>query len=205
VIGAVYVERGLAEAGTLIHRLFDPVIERSARLGAGLDWKTSLQELTASGVLGVPEYHVDESGPDHQKSFRALVRVGGRVYGTGEGHSKKEAEQQAAEAAWTAISNGEAPVDGGADAPAWQRPGRTRASGPAAGDGVASARAAGDQAGGDGAAGDRAAGPGAGSGDGATGASLRSLAGEGPALPRHGLGASRPDADGQRAGATPAG
>jgi ribonuclease-3 len=108
VIGAVYIERGLDEASALVHRLFDPVIAHSARLGAGLDWKTSLQELTAASVLGVPEYHVDESGPDHQKSFRALVRVGGRVYGSGKGRSKKEAEQQAAEAAWGAISNGEA-------------------------------------------------------------------------------------------------
>ena len=113
VIGAVYIERGLTEAAALVHRLFDPVIARSARLGAGLDWKTSLQELTASGVLGVPEYHVEESGPDHQKSFRAMVRVGGRAYGTGEGRSKKEAEQQAAEAAWTAISSGEPPLESG--------------------------------------------------------------------------------------------
>ncbi|MDR0344466.1 MAG: ribonuclease III [Nocardiopsaceae bacterium] len=105
VIGAVYVERGLTEASALVHRLFDPVIARSARLGAGLDWKTSLQELTASGVLGVPEYHVEESGPDHQKSFRASVTVGGRTYGSGSGRSKKEAEQQAAEAAWLAISS----------------------------------------------------------------------------------------------------
>src|SRR5438094_7159906 len=107
VIGAVYIERGLDAADVLVHRLFDPVIARSARLGAGLDWKTSLQELTAASVLGVPEYHVDESGPDHQKSFQALVRVGGRVYGSGTGRSKKEAEQHAAEAAWSAISNGE--------------------------------------------------------------------------------------------------
>ena len=111
VIGAVYIERGLDEARALVHRLFDPVIAHSARLGAGLDWKTSLQELTAAGVLGVPEYHVNESGPDHQKSFHARVRVGGRVYGSGKGRSKKEAEQQAAEAAWSAISNGEAGVE----------------------------------------------------------------------------------------------
>jgi len=104
VIGAVYLDCGLAEADALVHRLFDPVIARSARLGAGLDWKTSLQELTAAEVLGVPEYHVEESGPDHQKSFRASVWVGGHSYGTGEGRSKKEAEQQAAEAAWNLIS-----------------------------------------------------------------------------------------------------
>jgi ribonuclease III len=104
VLGAVYIESGLGEADALVHRLFDPVIARSARLGAGLDWKTSLQELTAAEELGVPEYHVDESGPDHQKSFRASVRIGGRTYGEGEGRSKKEAEQQAAEAAWTSIT-----------------------------------------------------------------------------------------------------
>jgi ribonuclease-3 len=110
LIGAVYFELGLVTADALVHRLFDPVINRSAGLGAGLgaglDWKTSLQELTASGFLGVPEYHVEESGPDHQKFFRATVKVGGRSYGTGAGRSKKEAEQQAAEAAWKAISNG---------------------------------------------------------------------------------------------------
>jgi ribonuclease-3 len=103
VIGAVYLDGGLHAADALVHRLFDPVIARSARLGAGLDWKTSLQELTAAQELGGPEYLVDESGPDHQKSFRAVARIGGQVYGRGEGRSKKEAEQQAAELAWTAI------------------------------------------------------------------------------------------------------
>ncbi len=112
VIGAVYLDCGLAAANEFVHRLFDPVIDRSARLGAGLDWKTSLQELTAAHLLGVPEYQVAESGPDHQKSFRAAVRIGGATYGEGEGRSKKEAEQQAAEAAWTAISQREQRADG---------------------------------------------------------------------------------------------
>ncbi|MBV9096384.1 MAG: ribonuclease III [Streptosporangiaceae bacterium] len=104
VIGAVYIDSGLEVASALVHRLFDPVIARSARLGAGLDWKTSLQELTAGEMLGVPDYQVDESGPDHAKSFRAVVRVGGLVLGSGQGRTKKAAEQQAAEAAWNAIS-----------------------------------------------------------------------------------------------------
>jgi ribonuclease-3 len=138
IIGAVYVERGLAAASVLVHRLFDPVIARSARLGAGLDWKTSLQELTASGVLGVPEYHVEESGPDHQKSFRASVTVGGRTYGSGEGRSKKEAEQQAAEAAWLAISSaGTADADPGPGAGTLangQGSGEPAGDGPASGD-----------------------------------------------------------------------
>ena len=104
VIGAVYIDCGLAEASALVHRLFDPVIARSAGLGAGLDWKTSLQELTAARLLGVPEYKVEESGPDHQKSFRAMVMVGGRELGSGQGRTKKEAEQHAAEAAWTTLN-----------------------------------------------------------------------------------------------------
>jgi ribonuclease III len=104
VIGATYIDCGLEAASGLVHRLFDPVIERSARLGAGLDWKTSLQELTALHGLGVPVYNVTDTGPDHQKVFRAVVEVGGRGLGEGEGRSKKAAEQLAAEAAWRAIS-----------------------------------------------------------------------------------------------------
>jgi ribonuclease-3 len=123
VIGAAYIDCGLEEASALVHRLFDPVIARSAELGAGLDWKTSLQELTAAQLLGVPDYQVAESGPDHQKSFRAAVRVAGRVLGSGDGRSKKEAEQHAAEAAWKTISaeataarqNGQASGSGAAE------------------------------------------------------------------------------------------
>ena len=170
VIGAVYIERGLDAADVLVHRLFDPVIVRSARLGAGLDWKTSLQELTAASVLGVPEYHVDESGPDHQKSFQALVRVGGRVYGSGTGRSKKEAEQHAAEAAWSAISNGEAGVqadDAGSGADAEDNGGgsgpRGNGAGKDAGDRGA-AHAGRQHAGGNGAGGRDAADHGAGAG-----------------------------------------
>jgi ribonuclease III len=103
VIGAVYLDRGLAAADEMVHRLFDPVIERSSNLGAGLDWKTSLQELTAAEGLGVPEYMITETGPDHEKTFTAAARVGGEIHGTGTGRSKKEAEQQAAETAWRAI------------------------------------------------------------------------------------------------------
>jgi ribonuclease-3 len=102
-IGAVYVDGGLAAATGLVHRLFDGLIHEAARLGAGLDWKTSLQELTAAQLLGVPYYEVSESGPDHEKTFVAAVRLGGSIFGTGTGRSKKEAEQQAAEEAWNRI------------------------------------------------------------------------------------------------------
>jgi ribonuclease-3 len=104
IIGAVYLGSGLDEAAALVHRLLDPLIEQSSSLGAGLDWKTSLQELTAQLGLGVPEYVVTEDGPDHAKTFAAFVRVSGTELGRGSGRSKKEAEQQAAEAAWADLS-----------------------------------------------------------------------------------------------------
>ncbi len=47
-------------------------------MGAGLDWKTSLQELSAERGLGVPEYVIQDEGPDHMKTFTAQVRVGER-------------------------------------------------------------------------------------------------------------------------------
>ena len=104
LIGAVYLEHGLEIARNVVHRLVDPLLESSATMGAGLDWKTSLQELTASRSLGVPEYDVSEEGPDHQKLFPATVLVRGESLGKGSGPSKKEAEQCAAQAAFEILS-----------------------------------------------------------------------------------------------------
>src|SRR4051794_41273975 len=58
LIGAFYLDRGTEPTRELVLRLFADVLDESARLGAGLDWKTSLQELAAGRSLGVPEYHV---------------------------------------------------------------------------------------------------------------------------------------------------
>jgi ribonuclease-3 len=105
MIGAVYLAHGIDVARGLVHRLFDPLLEAAPLKGAGLDWKTSLQELTAAQGLGVPEYRVDDEGPDHRKEFTAAVYVGGRGLGSGGGRTKKEAEQKAAEAAYTTLKS----------------------------------------------------------------------------------------------------
>ncbi len=105
VIGAVYLSGGFDVASRLVHLLFDPLMETAAGLGAGLDWKTSLQELSAAHSLGVPEYVIEDEGPDHEKTFTAQVEVGGNRYGHGTGRSKKEAEQEAAEAAYRALAS----------------------------------------------------------------------------------------------------
>jgi ribonuclease-3 len=100
VIGATFLSHGLPAASEFVHRMLDPLIATAATLGAGLDWKTSLQELTSELGLGVPLYIIEESGPDHAKEFQAQVKLGERVFGYGEGRSKKQAEQQAASAAF---------------------------------------------------------------------------------------------------------
>ena len=105
VIGAVYLAEGLPAAAAMIHRLMDPLLVETEGLDAELDWKTSLQELTSGQDLGVPEYVVTESGPDHDKSFEARVRLSDGLHGTGVGGTKKEAEQRAARATDREISD----------------------------------------------------------------------------------------------------
>ncbi|MDN5747624.1 MAG: ribonuclease III [Pseudonocardia sp.] len=104
LIGAVYLEHGLETARGVVDRLFDSLLVGAPLLGAGLDWKTSLQEFTAAGELGVPEYRITEDGPDHLKVFTATAVVSGRDLGIGEGRTKKEAEQKAAELAWRTLT-----------------------------------------------------------------------------------------------------
>ena len=106
LIGAVHLGCGLETASRIVHLLFDPLLAESATRGAGLDWKTSLQELGAARGLGAPSYVVEDAGPDHAKTFTAAVLLSGIVYGRGAGRTKKAAEQEAAETAWRALSDG---------------------------------------------------------------------------------------------------
>jgi ribonuclease III len=103
LLGAIYIEHGITVAREAILRLFGPLLDAAPTLGAGLDWKTSLQELTAARGLGAPSYLVTSTGPDHDKEFTAVVVVMETQYGSGVGRSKKEAEQKAAAATWKTL------------------------------------------------------------------------------------------------------
>jgi ribonuclease-3 len=109
LLGAVFLEHGLDVSGRVVHELFDDLMHEVAESGAGLDWKTSLQELTADRGLGVPEYVMTSRGPDHEKTFTAAASVAGENFPASTGRSKKEAEQAAAETAWRAIAARPAP------------------------------------------------------------------------------------------------
>ena len=108
VFGAVYLAHGVETSRELVMRLVGPTLEAASRLGAGLDWKTSLQELTSRLDLGIPVYEVEGVGPDHDRTFTARILVDGVERGVGSGPAKKVAEQIAAQAAFEAL---------GADAP----------------------------------------------------------------------------------------
>jgi ribonuclease-3 len=97
LIGAVYLDGGMGPARRLVLQEFGQRIEVAAEVPGLLDHKTRLQELAARVGKSAPEYEIDESGPDHDKRFRARVSVGD-IGGVGEGSTKKEAEQRAASA-----------------------------------------------------------------------------------------------------------
>lgn len=103
VIGSVYLDRGYEVAEDLILRLVGERIASAATGPGGSDYKTRLQELSVRLLDEVPRYEIADHGPDHDKRFQAEVLVAGRRYGTGEGRSKKEAEQAAAEDAYETV------------------------------------------------------------------------------------------------------
>jgi ribonuclease-3 len=103
IFGAVYLDRGLDVATELIERLFRPRMEAYVRGEGDRDHKTILQELASAELKTMPEYRIDERGPDHEKEFTATVFLAGEPMGVGTGRSKKEAEQQAARQAYAQV------------------------------------------------------------------------------------------------------
>jgi ribonuclease III len=104
VIGAVYLDGGWTAAAELVLTLLGDRVTEAAAGPGGQDYKTRLQELAARTFDQLPRYYVVDEGPDHAKKFFATVHVGGVERGTGEGRSKKQAEQAAARAAWAALA-----------------------------------------------------------------------------------------------------
>lgn len=96
LIGAAYLDLGGEVATDLVLRLVAPLMAEPGRFGAGMDPKTSLQELSARLGLGLPVYEVTDDGPDHSKVFTATVVLADEPIATGQGSSKKQAEIGAA-------------------------------------------------------------------------------------------------------------
>ena len=98
VLAAVYLDSDIEQARAVVLAHWAEIVDAKAESPGRRDYKTRYQEVLAANGLR-PEYEVVGSGPDHQKHFVATLKVEGEVVGTGEGRSKKEAQQAAARAA----------------------------------------------------------------------------------------------------------
>jgi len=108
VIGAIYQERGYAEAEKFILKHIASKLEDILKAGTWRDAKSHLQEVSQRIDSHTPQYRVmSEEGPDHDKIFTLGVYVKDKLLGQGSGHSKQIAQQQAAQAALDYYANQE--------------------------------------------------------------------------------------------------
>ena len=105
LVGAIYLQYDYTKTAEIVLKWMQPALSSVSTLGAALDGKTALQEIAATLNLSAPEYEITESGPDHDKSFIATAIVGGEKFPSGEGKSKREAEQAAAKLAHEVLSS----------------------------------------------------------------------------------------------------
>jgi len=101
LIGALYLEQGLARARRFIFRQLKPRLDKIEAGKRIPNYKALVQELVQGQKKPTPVYRlVETAGPDHSKQFTVEILVEGKVVGNGTGKSKKAAENQAARAAW---------------------------------------------------------------------------------------------------------
>lgn len=106
VIGALYLDGGLAVAWAFVERLWGARLEAEAR--PPQDAKTALQEWAQARALGLPKYReVGREGPAHEPYFTLEVEVAGAQPARGEGRSKRLAEQAAAARLLARVRGGE--------------------------------------------------------------------------------------------------
>jgi ribonuclease-3 len=106
LIGAVYLDGGLGPARAMVHRVVLKGNEQVLARRSLRNYKSRLQELIQARYKSPPRYRIMEvGGPDHDRIFKVAVSFEGRVLGTGEGRSKKKAEQVAAQVALEALEN----------------------------------------------------------------------------------------------------
>lgn len=98
LIGAVYMDRGLAECYKIFDKVVVPLVEED-KVDNFVDYKSYLQELVQSDKRSLEYKITDEQGPSHNKTFVTRVYMDSILMGEGKGKTKKEAEQNAAEMA----------------------------------------------------------------------------------------------------------
>jgi ribonuclease-3 len=100
LIGEIYLESGLEEAKKISLSLIHEAYPKIDLASVFKDYKTTLQELTQATIGETPQYIVaGATGPDHQKEFEIVVKIGDKELASAKGKSKKSAQQEAAKLA----------------------------------------------------------------------------------------------------------
>lgn len=100
VTGAIYLEKGYDDASNFIHKHIISKLKQVLETGSWRDAKSHLQEVSQHVDGLTPKYKViEETGPDHDKTFKLGVYIGKKLMGVGSGPSKQVAQQQAAQSA----------------------------------------------------------------------------------------------------------
>jgi ribonuclease-3 len=98
VLGAIYIDQGYEVCKDLVERILISKIDYIVEHRLDIDSKTKIQERAQAEYKETPTYEViEEHGPDHDKEFVVVVKIGDRVLGQGKGASKQKAEEAAAE------------------------------------------------------------------------------------------------------------
>ena len=105
LVGAIYLDRGLDAVTDFARRFLVPEFEAIVAEKRHENFKSKLQELTQGSMQATPVYRTAHtSGPSHARTFVVEVLVKDAVAGRGTGHSKREAEQAAAQAALESLT-----------------------------------------------------------------------------------------------------
>lgn len=100
VLGAIYLDQGYSQAKSFVYKWLLPKLDAIIEQRLDIDPKSKLQELSQEVLNFTPVYEmIKQTGPDHDKNFIMAVKIQNKIYAKGEGKSKQDAEQDAAEKA----------------------------------------------------------------------------------------------------------
>jgi ribonuclease III len=112
LVAAIYLDGGMDAVKPFVLRFINEEIDRVVRDAANNNYKSLLQQVAQREMGGTPRYQVlDEQGPDHARSFKIAVVIGGQRYPSAWGQNKKIAESRAAQNALAAMNGQPIPYD----------------------------------------------------------------------------------------------
>lgn len=106
ILGAIYIDSGYVECKKFVHTVLVPKLPGIVEERLDIDPKSKFQEIVQEEYKITPIYEIiNETGPDHNRTFTSRVLVHGKEFGVGSGKSKQEAEQNAAKSGLNSLDS----------------------------------------------------------------------------------------------------